>query len=71
MVVESWELVQANQNVPPFTRGTSCEHLQIACTKTFTAKLMDVSGLWDLNEKKVEEFLYLLVVVWSPISARS
>ena len=26
----------------------------------FTTKLMDISGLWDLNEKK-EELLYLLV----------
>ena len=30
----------------------------------FTAELMDVYGLWDLNEKKVEELLYLLVFVW-------
>ena len=44
------------------------ERLRIACTKTFTAELMDVSGLWDLNEKKVEELLYLLVFVWSPRS---
>ena len=70
MVVESWELVQANQNVPLFTRATFCERLRIACTKTFTAELMDVSGLWDLNEKKVEELLYLLVFVWSPRSER-
>ena len=34
------------------------ECLQIACTKTFTAELMDVSRLWNLNKKKVEEFLY-------------
>ena len=26
---------------------------------------MNVSGLEDLNEQKVEEFLYLLVFVWS------
>ena len=38
------------------------EHLQMACTKQFTAELMDVSGLWDLNKKKVEELLYLLVL---------
>ena len=25
----------------------------------------DVSGLWDLNEQKVEELLYFLVYVWS------
>ena len=44
------------------------ECLQIACTKTFTVELMDVYMLWDLNEKKVEELLYLLVFVWSPRS---
>ena len=54
-------------------RATFCaryffERLRIACTKTFTAELMDVSGLWDLNKKKVEELLYLLVFVWSPRS---
>ena len=38
-----------------------CEHLRIACTKQFTAELMDVSGLWDLNQWTVEELLYLLV----------
>ena len=38
------------------------ERLQIACTKPFTAVLMDVSGLWDLNKKRVEELLYLLVL---------
>ena len=48
---------------------TSCaryffEWLQIACTKLFTAELMDVSGLWDLNKKRVEELFYLLVFVW-------
>ena len=35
---------------------------------TFTMELMDVSGLWDLNEKKVEELLYLLVFVRNPKS---
>ena len=39
----------------------SFDCLRIACTKPFTAELMDVSGLCDLNEKKVEELLYLLV----------
>ena len=38
-----------------------CECLQIACTETFTAELVDVSGLWDLNKKKVEKLLYLLI----------
>ena len=41
------------------------ERLRIACTKTFTAELMDISLLFysseNLNEKKVEELLYLLV----------
>ena len=44
------------------------ERLRIACTKTFSAELMDVSRLWDLSEKEVEELLYLLVFVWSPRS---
>ena len=35
--------------------------LGITCTKLLTMELKDVSGLWDLNEKKVEELLYLLV----------
>ena len=48
-------------NIPLFTRVTFCEHLRIACTKTFTAELMDVSGLWNLNEKKVEGLFYLLI----------
>ena len=53
---------------PTFYARHFFEHLQIACTKRFTAELMDVSRLWDLNEKKVEELLYLLVFVWSPRS---
>ena len=44
------------------------ERLRIAYTEPFTTELMDVSELWDLNKKKVEEFLYLLVIVWSPRS---
>ena len=36
--------------------------------KTVAAELMNVFGLWDLNEKKVEELLYLLVFIWSPRS---
>ena len=47
--------------IPTFCARHFFECLRIACTKTFTAELMDVSGLWDLNEKKVEELLYLLV----------
>ena len=47
-------------------RATFCarhffERLRIACTKPLTAELMNVSGLWDFNKKKVEELLYLLV----------
>ena len=42
------------------------KHLRIACTNTFTAEFMDVSEVWDLNEKIVEELLYHLVFVWSP-----
>ena len=44
------------------------KRLRIAYTKVITAELMDNSGLWDLNEKKVKELLYLLVFVWSPRS---
>ena len=52
------------------SRGTKTSHflrealfraLANSMHKRFTAELMDVSGLWDLNEKKVEELLYLLV----------
>ena len=67
MIIETWESIQGNQHVPLFVQGT----LSSACGsmhKTFTAELMDVSGLWDLNEKKVEELLYLSVFVWSPRS---
>ena len=45
-------------------RNTFCEaffeRLQIACTNIITMELMDVSRLWDLNKKKVEELLYIL-----------
>ena len=68
MVLESWESILGNQNVPLFTRGTFCERLRVACTKAVAAELMNVSGLWDLNKKKEEEFLYLLVFLWSPRS---
>ena len=50
---------------PTFCARHFFEHLQIACTKRFTVKLMDISRLWDLNKKKVEELLYLLIFVWS------
>ena len=60
MVVELWESMQGNQNVP-LLREALFERLRIACTKRFTPELMDVSGLWDLNENKIEELLYLLV----------
>ena len=59
MVVESWESLQGNLNVPLWARHFF-KRLRIECTKAFTAELMNVSGLWDLNEKKVE-LLYLLV----------
>ena len=70
MVLESWESIQGNQNVPLFARGTFCERLLVACTKALAAELMNVSGLWDLNEQKVEEFLCLLVFVRSLRSER-
>ena len=68
MVVESWESVLANLNVPLFVQGTFCECLQTAYTKTFTMELMNISGIKDLNKKKVEELLYLQVFVLSPRS---
>ena len=51
--------------LPTFCARHFFEHLRTTCTKTFAAELMDVFGLWDLNEKKVEELLYFLVFVWS------
>ena len=53
--------------LPTFYASHFFERLGMACTKTFTMELMDVSRLWDLNEKK-EELLYLLVFAWSPRS---
>ena len=50
MVVESWESIQGNQNVPLFVQGTFWV-LVDSMHETFTTELMDVSGLWDLNEK--------------------
>ena len=68
MVLESWESIQGNLNAPLFVRGTFCERLRTACTKPIATELMDVSGLYNLNEQKVEELLCLLVFVWSPRS---
>ena len=70
MVLESWESIQGILNAPLFARGAFCERLRLACTEALAAELMNVSGLWDLNEQKVEELLYLLVFVWSPRSER-
>ena len=70
MVLESWESILGNQNVPLLARGTFCERLRVACTKAVAMELMDVSGLYDLNEQRVEEFLRLLVFVWNPRSER-
>ena len=50
-----------DQKCPTFCARHFFERLRIACTKRFTAELIDVSRLWDLNEKKVVELLYLLV----------
>ena len=52
IAIESWKSIQGNQNVPLFMRGTFFERLRIACIKTFTTELMDISAL---NEWKVEE----------------
>ena len=47
--------------MPHFARGTFCEGLSVACTKAVVTELMNVPGLWDLNQKKVDELLRLLV----------
>ena len=60
MVVETWESIQESLSYLLCVRHFF-KHLRMACTKTFTAELIDVSKLWDFNEKKVEELLYLLV----------
>ena len=70
MVLESWESILGNQNVPLFARGTFCECLRVACTKAVAAELTNVSRLYDVNGQKVEEFLRLLVLVWNPRSER-
>ena len=70
MILESRESTPGNQNVPFFVRGTFCERLRVACTKAVAVELMNVFGLWDLNEQKVEEFLCLLVFVWSSRNER-
>ena len=67
MVIESWESVRGNLSYPLFAQGTFRAFAD-SIHKTFTPELMDVSGLWDLNEKIVDELLYLLVFVWSPRS---
>ena len=54
--------------LPTFCARHFFECLRMACTKMFIVELMDVSGFCDLNEKKVEKLLYLLVFVWSPRS---
>ena len=55
---------------PTFCARHFCERLQIACTEALAVELMNVSGLWDLNEQKVEELPCFLVFVWSPKSER-
>ena len=50
MVSESWESVQAKRFVPLFPRGTIFSRVRIACRNAATAELMDVSGLYNLNE---------------------
>ena len=49
MVLESWESIEGNLNVPLFARETEC--LQMACTKPIATELMNVSGLYNLNEQ--------------------
>lgn len=59
--------------IESFLKNQMCHifwRMQIACTKFLSQELMVVSGLWNLNKKKVKELLYLLVFVWSPRSER-
>ena len=53
------EISPREPKLPTYCARHCFERLWMACTKTFTAELMDVSRLWDLNEKKVGELLYL------------
>ena len=52
-----------------FPRKTLFQACANSIHKTIV-ELMNVSELWDLNEKRVDELLYLLVYVWSPGSER-
>ena len=47
--------------MPHFMHEALFEHSQIACTKRFTTELIDISRLKDLNKKKIQELLYLLI----------
>ena len=40
---------------------TFCERLRVACTEALTVQLMNVPGLCDLDEQKVEDSLCLLI----------
>ena len=57
MVLESWESIQGNQNVPLFARGTFYERLRVACTKAVAAELalecLRVMGLERAENRRV------------------
>ena len=55
------ESVEGNQTFPLLH-----DFVSAACTKPFTTECMDVSRLWELNEKKVE--VALSSGFWSPRS---
>ena len=44
---------------PHFLHAALLRVLGDSVHKTFTEELVDISRLWDLNEQKVEELLYL------------
>ena len=60
MVLESWESVLGNHSVARFSQGTIRERLWTAWAKTLTTELVNVSRLYNFDEQKVEELLYLL-----------
>ena len=70
MVVESWELVRANLNVPLFVQGTFVSACRWPAQRAIASDLMNVLGLHSLNHWTAEELVYLLVFVWSPRSER-
>ena len=68
MVVETLESVQANQNMPLFTRGTFCELLRIACTKNAHRGGHGRFRVVELEREDGRRVFYLLVFVCTTCS---